>query len=192
MPYLEIPLATDTPSVSQGEILSNFQNLNIWTEVDHYNVGSVNAGKHIQVTLPNLTPAPVAGATESILYAALSPVTSRSELYRSTAAGIIKMTDVNSSIAGFSRLASGIMIKWGVVGSAATPDTVTMDTSDVFTSLFTIHLTPFSIANADPGYSVYPVDGSINLPANQFDIVAYDFAGNNVGVTNFSYLVIGV
>jgi hypothetical protein len=192
MPYLEIPLATDTPSVSQGEILSNFQNLNIWTDVDHYNVGSVNAGKHLQVTLPNIAVIPVAAANESIVFGALSAITGLPELYRSTSAGYSNMTEASATGNGFSRLASGIMIKWGGVATVASPATVTMDVSDVFTTVFAVYVTPLSIANADPGYSVYPVDGSFNLPANQFDVVAYDFAGAAVAVTNFSYLVIGV
>lgn len=193
MPYLEIPLATDIPANSQAQLLSNFQNLNLWTNVDHYNIGSANVGKHIQVTMPNLGVVPVPAAAESILFSFTSALTTRSELARVTSTGTYSMTEANFAAPGYSRLASGLTIKWGTVSTAgANPKTVTMDTAIVYTAIYAIYCTPLSIANANPGYNVYPVAGSQVLAANTFDVVAFDYAGAAVANTNFSYLVIGL
>ena len=66
-----IPAASDRPSQSQAQILSNFQTLNSTYGVDHYDftTATTNQGKHQKVTLPAQAADPTTIANELALYA---------------------------------------------------------------------------------------------------------------------------
>lgn len=66
-----IPAASDRPSQSQAQILSNFQTLNSTYGVDHYDftTATTNQGKHQKVTFPAQAGDPTTIANELALYA---------------------------------------------------------------------------------------------------------------------------
>ncbi len=68
-----IPLPTDNLSVSQGDLVGNFQSLNTTFGIDHYPFAdtSANSGKHNVVTTPLINGAahPNTSATEDKFYA---------------------------------------------------------------------------------------------------------------------------
>ena len=63
-----IPQPNDIPSVSQGQLLDNFNNLVGWGAVDHIAYGAMNSGEHAQITLPANNPAGVQTGLESTIY----------------------------------------------------------------------------------------------------------------------------
>ena len=123
MPYNPaIPQATDIQAQSQNDILGNFQALSVWVNIDHVDFASVDQGKHNKVTFPVQAVAPVFNAGEVGLFNFLSPITAVDELYVVNSAGAstqmtssILSTNANpgNNVAGWSRLPSGILLKWG-------------------------------------------------------------------------------
>lgn len=65
-----IPAANDDPSVSQGQIQTNFSTLNSAINLNHVDLGTgVNqAGKHKFVEMPNQAAVPATLATEGTIY----------------------------------------------------------------------------------------------------------------------------
>ena len=64
-----IPGPNTNLSVSQGDLLGNFQALNTTFGVDHNKFDAVtNAGAHLQVTLPNFGTPGAPGGTASVIY----------------------------------------------------------------------------------------------------------------------------
>lgn len=65
-----IPAASDRPSQSQAQILSNFQTLNSTYGVDHYDftTATTNQGKHQKVTFPAQAADPTTIANELALF----------------------------------------------------------------------------------------------------------------------------
>jgi hypothetical protein len=70
--YPNIPQPGDNPSVSQGELLQNFQSMGSatsWTTIDHYGFGTGTDGQHKQITLPALSgPIVSPSGTQSSIY----------------------------------------------------------------------------------------------------------------------------
>src|SRR5690606_599913 len=50
--FPNIPQPTDDPSVSQAQLLQNFQSIRDWNETDHYAFGTGNDGWHKQLNFP--------------------------------------------------------------------------------------------------------------------------------------------
>lgn len=86
-----IPWANDDPGISQGQMLTNFGELNTLFNVDHvqYNDATVaDRGKHRQITVLNSAVAPVTGATEGGLYILNSGAARQYGYYRREANGV--------------------------------------------------------------------------------------------------------
>ena len=49
---LSIPNANDDPTISQSQLQTNFRNLNGWSNEDHVQYGSTNAGQHTRIRFP--------------------------------------------------------------------------------------------------------------------------------------------
>lgn len=107
------PAATDRLSVSQADIQGNFQALN-----------NVFNGLNNFITLPVQLSAPTTSATQMALYTQTSAVTSKPEMVieRDTNGTKIEFTTIQpsfsvpgpaGSVAGWTRLPSGLVIKWG-------------------------------------------------------------------------------
>ncbi len=113
----DIPQATDQISVSQGDLLANFQSLFSWVQANHVTFDITDAGKHKWVTFPRqgVVPAPPFTATEVELYNFLFPTTGVSELYvqKGTAAGIPFTAAQSSGTSGWTYLPSGMKMVWG-------------------------------------------------------------------------------
>ena len=114
-----IPLSTDIPSQSQGDISTNFAGLKTFIEIDHVAIDDVKQGKHNKVTLPILATAdqPTTGASEVGIFSRTSTETANKELVflpESTApADGIEFTAALKNVNGWTRLPSGILLKWG-------------------------------------------------------------------------------
>lgn len=132
----QIPQATDQISVSQGQILANFQFLNTIA------TGIFDA--------PVQLIAPVIPAGSNALYTLVpivAPLTGKNELFLRND-GIAKNIPITASLqgnTGYSYLPSGILIKWGYVAPALpNPVTITYDPTVAFTTVFSVICQPVS------------------------------------------------
>lgn len=134
MPYSNnIPQATDRLNDSQSLMLANFAAIETVVSVDHINfdAASGDQGKHNVVTMPRRTVAPihpVTGLTEVALYSALSPLSGETEIFvaRENGTASYEITAALGGNEGWTRLPSGILIKWarGMITTAVPGDTI--------------------------------------------------------------------
>ena len=130
MPYNAlIPQAPDILSDSQDDLLNNFTQLNTAWNINHapFNGNNPPQGQHTQVTLqalPNVAlpggPTPTVANTINI-WSATSPYTTLTELNLQRASTvpipvgpIIEWTGALAMANGWTRLPSGILLKWGI------------------------------------------------------------------------------
>ncbi len=135
-----IPQPTDQLSQSQADILNNFIAIQTLIGVNHVNFNAGGQGKHNFIEMPVQNPVPVTGAGEVGLYCQTSALTGVPELVFShqNAAGIAEFTSCLAAVAGWARLPSGILLKWGSstqTGAAVINFTVAANTP-VFNTVF--------------------------------------------------------
>ncbi len=166
-----IPQATDLISVSQGQILANFSQLNTQFGIDHvaFNPGSGNGdGHHKQATFDaSVTPAAPTG-TQSVLYP--KTVGGLIQLFFQNATATTQLTGLSSVIGnpGYVFLPGGLIMKWGfsaVTGSpvAFSPVFPTAAFAMVVTGTSTLYTGGFVVSALGPGgYTLTRTSGSGN------------------------------
>lgn len=178
-----IPQPTDKLSVSQADILANFQALDpIVNGVDQF------------VLLPVQGSAPTTSATQIAIYSRVSALTGIAELaLRRPSSGVItEFTSSTQSNNGWTRLPSGILLKWGQ-GTANGLTTITFPVAasvPAFTQIFSIQVATGYVNGSDG-------DGFVRL--NQYiapwtSFTAYGSARTTVTnkSVSFDYLAIGI
>lgn len=157
IPYLpNIPQATDQLSISQGNILGNFQGIQQLVDVNHEDFASGNAGKHKQVTLTDQSanlPVVVAG-TDIVMYSAteIAPFSAiGQQIYLKYPSGIRVPTTATGSTgnSGWTYLPSGIKMAWAQLSIAISPglNTIALNAAlfganfIAFTTLYNMQLT---------------------------------------------------
>lgn len=126
-----IPQPNDDISVSQAQILANFSAISTAFNLNHVNFNATEQGKHAFVEMPNQNAVPpVTIANETGLYCNTSTLTAQPELFfikqnGTTAppplnnANGYEITSSNYTSPGWTRLPSGILIKWGTFSTAS-------------------------------------------------------------------------
>ena len=199
-----IPGPTDQLNNSQPQIQNNFLEIYNWVAINHEQFDTANSGKHTQVTLPvNVAPTPT-GLTEANIYTRTSANTNNLELtwqrpLNQPVVGpgaIIEMTAQNNfgnPNFGWTRLPSGILLKWGQAGSTGTGFVVTYPlningiVAPPFTvNPFSIQLTCFTNGNTVGGATI-TLNGVLGFTMNSFNTSTL---APNSGT--FFYLSIGV
>lgn len=151
MPYQQnIPRPTDQLNNSQGDIQGNFLEIYNWVAINHEQFDTANAGKHTQVTLP-INPAPTPTAIgEANIYSRTSTLTTNTELtwQRDSNGAVIEWTGLLANQNGWTRLPSGILMKWGFANSTGTGFTLNYPvaaTIPVFVGFpYIVQVTPYS------------------------------------------------
>lgn len=152
MALISVPLAGQTLASSRPDINSNFSVIDTAFAVDHVDYNLTNQGKHNKVSFPTqaIMPAPAAGIVQ--LYSQVSAITGEPELVFAhqagstapTAAQIVEFTSAGWANPGWTRLPSGILLKWHAGISFASVSTVAIDLNiDVpgspnFTNVFSV------------------------------------------------------
>lgn len=182
-----IPQATDQISVSQEQLLQNFQIL-----------GS-NLFNGTNISLPAITP-PAASANIQI-YANTSTITTQTEMFIQKPTGSTapinqyEFTSAGYGVNGFTRLTSGILLKWGTgTSTGAIPDTLTFPTGatiPAFTAIYTIQVMVINGGGGDNNVNI-----AFNAPATTgFTYYATKRTAQSPPYLNgisFYYLAIGV
>jgi hypothetical protein len=113
-----IPQGTDNLSVSQGQMLNNFTQLNTQFGVDHiaFNTGSANGdGHHVKVFFDNAPSTPSVSGTQSVMFPAL--VSGQQQMMWKNASNSYQITGlpVTAGTNGSITLIGGIIFKWATV-----------------------------------------------------------------------------
>jgi len=186
----DIPQASDDPSQSQGQILDNFQELNTYLSVNHVDLNDGDQGKHNFMQMPEQSSSPSTAANEGALYTIEGTYTSATELVfrRESNGDEIEFTGLLGSTNGWTRLPSGILLKWGTStanGSTAT-NFPTGATIPVFSSVYSAQV---SVQDASGTPNTFATLVSISTTA----ITVYGSSRTSTSSTavTYRYLVIG-
>lgn len=191
-----IPQGTDNLSVSQGQILNNFTQLNTIFDIDHYtydDATTIDRGMHRQVHMPAPVADPTLSGTQTQLYQ--KTITGAQELFFANAAGVTQVTSgnlpvwkggtvgstgvVSSTVAsnGVMNLPNGLQLRWGsaVCNTAGTAITFS---SAFTTGVFSVQAT--AVANNARAVSITNVSASgfTAWPTNNTTTVYYIAIGN--------------
>lgn len=118
-----IPQPNHQLNNSQKDLLDNFIAIQNLIGINHVNFNVTGEGKHTQVTLPeNVAPTNTA-IDEANIYSQLSTLTAQTELFwqRENNGTRIEWTGLLAAQTGWTRLPSGILLKWGLVPTNAAP-----------------------------------------------------------------------
>ncbi len=152
MALISVPLAGQTLASSRPDINSNFAVIDAAFAVDHVDYNLTNQGKHNKVSFPIQNPVPAAQAGIVQLYSQVSAITGQPELVFAhqagstapTAAQIVEFTSAGWANPGWTRLPSGILLKWHSGINFASMNTIAINlNTDVpgspnFTTLFSV------------------------------------------------------
>jgi len=183
-----IPLATDDPSVSQGQIKTNFEQLNTIFDIDHVaydNATAADRGEHNRITLVNVIADPNQTTPKSSIY--LKTIAASSELFfqnDALAADVRQISGIvpSTSATGLGQLnavkdISGVIHTWGRL--IIPPGTST-----------TANLT-WPIAYSNVAITLTPETITTEIVAS-FDVIGTDFQIRRSGNNNLTVDVVAV
>jgi len=152
MALIPVPLAGQTLAASRPDINGNFSTIDTAFAIDHIDYNLPGQGQHNKISFPiqNPVPAPQAGIVQ--LYSQTSAITGQPELVFThqlgstapVAARIVEFTSAGWANPGWTRLPSGILLKWHAGINFASMNTVAINlNTDVpgspnFTTLFSV------------------------------------------------------
>ena len=186
-----IPQPTDELKDSQNDILNNFQGIKTAWDINHITFDLADQGKHAYVSLPEQSSGPATAANEVAVYSKQSTLSGVAELFvrKESSGDEIEFTSGTLATPGWTRLPSGILLKWGS-STATGATTITLPTGasiPAFTTIFSVQLTIVDAGAAD-------ADEAISLTS--FGTTTFDVWGSPRSTTgskavNFEYLIIG-
>lgn len=194
-----VPIPNQTLGASRDLINQNFSVINTAFSVNHvpYNDGTGFQGMHQFLQMPAATPIIATGATQLGIYANTGPFSGNPELFfqrQSLAANSgYSFTEAQNTANGWTRLPSGILLKWGQQSIAAGASSganspVIFPTGTgipVFTNVFQIILGQRYNSQTALGSSGF---GIFSTSTTQFAIT---WNGSNLANTTLTYLAIG-
>lgn len=191
-----IPQPTDILSDSQDDLLQNFQVLATAFAVNHgpYNeMAPFPQGSHTEVTLPNNNapdPTPIATAN---IWSAQSGFTNTTELFwqRENNGTVIPFTAFLANNTGWTRLPSGILLKWGFPGVTGLNQPIVFPVSGIippFANIFQVLTTLQVISGIRVSSNV--ISGSIITTGFNVDVINMVTGAGATAIV--SYLAIGV
>jgi hypothetical protein len=189
-----IPQPADQLNTSQPQILANFMEIATALAVNHGAFNGANEGKHMFVELPTVPNAQLAVVPAMLpneigLVSQVSTYTGLPEMQVIRPSGNVTVEFTSGGFAanGWTRLPSGILLKWGNTGVIATIGDTTINypvaaNIPVFFATFQTFLTPADIA----------VNAIYSIPAFATNVSFTVANSNGVAVNNASYLTIGI
>lgn len=114
-----IPLAGDLISVSQTDILNNFQAIGSAFPVNHVDFNQSGVGKHKFVEFPNQSTDPAGALAEMTLFSKVTAGLSQIFYKRDASVTSIQLTGIDpvASTNGYVWLPGGIIVQWGFSAS---------------------------------------------------------------------------
>lgn len=195
-PYNDTPQATQRKNATQPLIKTNFLSINSTITQEHLPINDpgANAGKHKQVTFTNVA-APAFGATEIGIYN--NNASGAQELYVKKAGGTgYPFTAGNLATIGWTRLPSGLLIKWGNANATAGLYTYTFPvgaTIPAFTTIYSINITTYYImATENTDGNGFVRLSRFAAPWTSFNVYASYRTLTTPAAVSFQYLAIGI
>lgn len=189
-----IPQPNDDLSVSQPQILANFAEIATAFNLNHVAFNATGEGKHMFVEMPNQNASPPTTiANEVGLYCNTSTLTAQPELFFIKQLGTTAPAPLNGANGyeftssnyilngGWTRLPSGILMKWGTFSTGGSTGTVVFPTGatiPAFSNVYNIQLTANGVATQ---YYTF----------NTVLVTQFAVASNVTGI-NLNYLAIGI
>lgn len=192
-----MPLAGQTLATTRDPIAANFNEINNAFTVDHftYNSAAFIEGKHNKVTFPESAADPATLVNEVALYSKQSAFTASAELFirKESSGSVYEFTSCLAASPGWSRLPSGILLKWGNDISVAGLGIYTFPVGaniPAFTQIFNILVTT-SYNNVADG------NGFVRLnhffaPWTQFQVYGSQRTTTTPEAVGYTYLAIGI
>jgi len=185
------PQPTDKLRVSQNDILNNFIALKTTIDTNHVTFDMADTGKHKFISFPEQLADPALAVNEVQFYAKNSTLSTEAELFLRREDGTIyEITSAGKAVTGWTRLPSGILIKWGNTSATglATITFPVVATIPAFTTVYSIQLVPIAAGAVDADIAVRLV----SFIAASFDV--YCTARTTVAdkLASFEYLAIGI
>lgn len=194
-----VPLSGQSLAGTRVPINQNFATINTAFAVDHVDYNIANQGTHKKVSFPvqNPVPAPQAGIVQ--LYSQTSAITGQPELVFTHQAGstapaaaqIVEFTSAGWANPGWTRLPSGILLKWhSGISMAAVPTVAVNLNTDVpgspnFTTLFSVQCSTTSATAYDTVVNIQSIVGFVVT-------FAANATPNPPGGFTVGYLAIGI
>lgn len=186
-----VPLSGQTLGQTRSPINNNFNIIAAAFVVDHVDYQLPTQGKHNKVTMPVQVAIPATTAIDMALYTKQSVLTTQPEaFFRRQNNGVeIEFTSglhnpiSFTSIVGWTRLPSGILLKWGAGSANAGASSFLFPvaaTIPVFATNPMVQITPMS--NISATYDVY-LTSATTTTINYFN--------TSGGVVSFMYFAIG-
>ncbi len=146
MAYNEnIPQESDNPSQSQPQLLSNFKEISTAFNANHGNFNAPDQGKHSFLQMPEQSSVPATSSNEAALFSQESSLTLNTELVfrRESNGDQIEFTGFLGSNDGWTRLPSGILLKWGTGSGTGINTTIfpTGATIPIFSAVYSAQVT---------------------------------------------------
>jgi hypothetical protein len=191
-----VPLPGQSLNVTRLPINTNFAVIDAAFSIDHVAYNAANQGKHNKITLPIQGASPATLAGELSLFSRTSALSGVPEMaFRRQTNGVVtEFTSGLSADVGWTRLPSGILLKWGWVNSIgaglvtyAFPVAATIP---AFVDLYSISLTPlYTQAGDNPNYTVR----LNNFPTPlAFTFYSSTRTAAGPGGCGFTYIAIGI
>jgi hypothetical protein len=189
-----VPLAGQSLGVTRVPINQNFATIDAIFSIDHVPYNTVGAGKHNKVTFPLQAADPVVAATDFAIYSKANALGVPQLYMNYSGVGPYPWTDSLTNTNGWTRLPSGILLKWGQGNNANGLTNLVFPVGlniPAFTSIFQI-LVCTSYNNVNDG------DGFVRLnnfvaPWTSFNVYAsHRTTVGAYGPLAFNYLAIGV
>jgi len=191
MAYNEnIPQATDNPSQSQGQMLDNFQEISTAFNTNHGNFNAGDQGKHSFLQMPEQSSPPTTLANEAALFSQNSSLTNMTELVfrRESNGDQIEFTGFLGAANGWTRIASGILLKWGTGSGngSHTTNFPTGGTIPVFTDIYTGFVVT---SDSSPSPNTFATFVSVSLTG--ITVFGSRRTSSASAATTYNYLAIG-
>ena len=193
MALINVPLTGQSLGQTRVPIQQNFLTIGAAFAIDHIDYNTAGQGKHNKVTLPVQAADPVLAGNDIALYSKSNGATSELFFMRGITPAY-SWTDSLNNINGWTRLPSGILLKWGQGNGAngSTPWTFPLGANiPAFTNIFKIFVNT-DYTNANDGDGFVRLNG---FAAPWTDFTVYGSHRTSVGAwgpVSFSYLAIGV
>lgn len=116
-----VPLAGQTLGVTRNPINQNFNVIDTAFSINHVDYNAPDQGKHKFLSMPVQGAAPATTATELGIFTQTSALTGVPEwaFRRANNGAVIEFTSSTQANNGWTRLPSGILLKWGQIGGNA-------------------------------------------------------------------------
>jgi hypothetical protein len=194
-----VPLTGQSLGVTRVPINQNFSVIDTAFSVDHVDYNDPNQGKHNQVTMPVQASPPTTAGGEIALFSQTSALTAVPEMAweRQSNGTVVEFTSAILAATGWSRIPSGLLLKWGTgntVASPAGPTTITFPTGaniPAFTTIFSIQITTAYTNTGDSPNGFVRLNNFVT-PWTSFTVFGSPRSSSGQSAIAFQYLAIGV